>query len=284
MLPFPPYRFGNPATMGAGFVGPLDGYSLVYAMSTGRRLLSSWTGNIAKIRSTGAGTPEQDFGAVAGLLDTAGIATFLGADSGVFKTLYDQTGNGHGLSQSSASKQPAYSATGLNSRPTMLFDGIDDGMISVDNIPAQSSWWGYIVTKRSSRTAPVDLWCPVSYPDTAVSYRLWETVFGLQQIGYNNASGASSAIAYSNGVAYAHLLKGTAASTYAKSSAGNVISNANDNSIVGGFKYTVGYRNDASGYFPGHICEIVLGTGTLTSQQETDIFTQLNAFWGTPIP
>lgn len=281
MLPFPPYRFGNPAAMGAGFVGPLDGYSLVYAMSTGRRLLSSWTGNIAKIRSTGAGTPEQDFGAVAGLLDTAGIATFLGADSGVFKTLYDQTGNGHGLSQSSASKQPAYSATGLNNRPTMLFDGIDDGMIT-DNIPAQASWWGYVVSKPLGGVS-AELWALVSYPDS-LSYRLFERSFGGLPLAYNNSGGGSSSITYANGTAYSHVLRGNAGTAYAKSSAGGVISAALDNTIVGGKPSTIGFRNDASAYLNGHICEIVLGTGTLTSQQETDIFTQLNAFWGTPIP
>lgn len=269
--------------MAPGFVGSLDGYTLVYAVSSARRLRSDWTGSIARIRSTGAGTPEQDFGYdAAGVINKSGIASFLGADSGVYRKWYDQSNNGHDFGQASASSQPAYSPTGLNGQATALFDGVDDGFISVDNIPAQSSWWGYVVAKPTANGTNPELWAIVSYPDSVAGYILFERASSTTI--YYNGSSLSAQIPFVNNTAYSFVLKGTTSSRYAKSSAGGLISDGTDNSIVGGFKSTLGFRNDASAYLTGHICEIVLGVGTLTGQQETDIFTQLNAFWGTPIP
>ena len=283
----PGNRVFSGSLVGVSFVGALDAYNVVLAVSSARRLLTSYTGSIARIRSTGAGTPELDFGYdAAGMIDTAGIASFLGVDSGVFRYLYDQKGTNH-FGQSSAASQPAYNATGLNSRPTAQFDGSNDGMKTVGNISAQSTWWGYVVSKPLATGSGPELWAIVSYPDTAVSYRLWErnpASSGATEIYYNNSGGLSSSIAYPNNTAVAHVLKGSVSSRYAKGSNGVSISDGNNNTIIGGYPSTIGYRNDSSAYFNGHICEVVLGSGTLTSQQETDLFTQLNAFWGTPIP
>ena len=54
---------------------------------------------------SGAGTPGAGFWGRGRTAGYGGHCNILGADSGVFKTLHDQTGNGHGLSQS----QPANS-------------------------------------------------------------------------------------------------------------------------------------------------------------------------------
>ena len=270
--------------VGVSFVGALDAYNVVLAVSSARRLLTSYTGSIARIRSTGSGTPEQDFGYdTAGVIDTASIASFLGVDSGVFRYLYDQKGSNN-FGQASAASQPAYNATGLNSRPTAQFDGSNDGLKTVGNISALPTWWGYVVSKPLATGSGPELWAIVSYPQTATQYRLFERKAASTDIYYNNPGGGSAAIAYPNNTAFSHVLKGAAASRYAKGSNGVSISDSVENSIAGGFPSTIGYRDDSYHYFNGHICEVVLGSGTLTSQQETDLFTQLNAFWGTPIP
>ena len=270
--------------VGVSFVGALDAYNVVLAVSSARRLLTSYTGSIARIRSTGAGTPELDFGYdAAGVIDTAGIASFLGADSGVFRYLYDQKGTNH-FGQSSAASQPAYNASGLNNRPTAQFDGSNDGLKTVGNISGLPTWWGYVVSKPLATGNGPELWAIVSYPQTVTRYKLFERKAASTDIYYNNPGGGSAAIAYPNNTAFSHVLKGAAASRYAKGSNGVSISDSVENSIAGGFPSTIGYRDDFYHYFNGHICEVVLGSGTLTSQQETDLFTQLNAFWGTPIP
>ena len=89
---------------------------------------------------------------------------------------------------------------------------------------------------------------------------------------------------FPNNALTAHLLKGAASVRYAKGSNGTTISDSANNTIVGGIKSTIGFRNDAGSYFNGHIVEVALMSGTPTAGQETDIFTKLNAFWGTPIP
>lgn len=273
---------------GASFVGPLDALSTVYAVSTGRRLRSAYTGPIGNIRSTGAGTPNADIGYTgANILDTAAAATLIGADTGVWTTLFDQSGNGINFVQTNASKQPLYEATGFNSKPSAKFDGSDDGMITSANVPAQSTWWGYIVSVALATGTSPELWAIVSFPDTVTGYRLFERTLALnagQSIYYNNSNSGSSAMIWSNNVNTAHLLKGAAAVRYAKGSSGTTISDTTNNTIVGGIKSTIGYRNDASAYLNGRIVEVALFSGTPTAGQETALWADLNAFWGTPIP
>lgn len=62
----------------------------------------------------------------------SGCKVWLRADKGVtlngsnVSSWADQSGNGHNAVQATAAKQPAYSASGLNSRPGITFDGSDD--------------------------------------------------------------------------------------------------------------------------------------------------------------
>jgi hypothetical protein len=47
----------------------------------------------------------------------------------------DQSGNGKHYSQGTPGSQPTYNATGLNGRPTLLFDGTNDSLASTLNLP-----------------------------------------------------------------------------------------------------------------------------------------------------
>lgn len=109
MLPFSPARFGNPAALaGASSVGPLDAYTsgMVSAHSVIRRLLTSYVGSLVRIRRS-SDNAEQDIGVtVAGVLDTAAITTFVGANSAYVTTVYDQSGNGRNYTQATAARQP----------------------------------------------------------------------------------------------------------------------------------------------------------------------------------
>lgn len=110
---------GKPLT--AAYAGPFDGitFAALYGM---KRYLTAYTGNLVRLRRS-SDNAESDFGPVAatGLLDTAAIATFLGASNGFVVTWYDQSGNGLNVTQSTAAKQPAYVASGVNSLPTVRF-------------------------------------------------------------------------------------------------------------------------------------------------------------------
>ena len=115
------YPHGGKQTA-APFVGPLDAYEGIStgAWSLVRRLLTSYTGNLIRIRRT-SDSVEQDFGPLAnGRLDVAGVLTFLGGGSGVVTTVYDQLTLNNWV-QASGAMQPAWveGLSEFNNAPAM---------------------------------------------------------------------------------------------------------------------------------------------------------------------
>jgi hypothetical protein len=74
----------------------------------------------------------QDIGFANGVLDTASLLTFIGANSGYVHTIYDQAGNSNHAVQTDNTKQPLLVNAGVvnvdpdNGLPSLLFDGVDD--------------------------------------------------------------------------------------------------------------------------------------------------------------
>lgn len=99
---------------GGGFEGALDGITAtwtgVYSLY---RLLSSYTGNLVRLRRS-SDNAEADFGAGAdGVLDVAAVNTWLGADTPYIVTLYDQSGSSSPATQVTAAKQPTLVSSGI---------------------------------------------------------------------------------------------------------------------------------------------------------------------------
>lgn len=106
-----------------GFVGAYDNTPSIVAAYGMRRLRSAYTGSLLRLRRS-SDNAEQDFGYNAnGDLDTAAIATFVGAGSGFVTTWYDQSGNGRNATQATAVRQPLYVASGQNNRPVIRWGG-----------------------------------------------------------------------------------------------------------------------------------------------------------------
>jgi hypothetical protein len=119
------------------FVGALDALSTApsMALSPYRRLLSSYTGSLIRVRRS-SDNAEQDIGYDGdGLLDTTALTTFTGAGNGFIVTEYDQSGNGHDAGQSTAAAQPQIVSSGsvlttINGRPSPNYDGTDDFLVT----------------------------------------------------------------------------------------------------------------------------------------------------------
>jgi hypothetical protein len=117
---------------GASFVGPLDAYTtnLAGAWSVARRLLSSYEGSLIRIRRS-SDDAEQDIGFDGdGALDTAGITSFVGANSAYISKIYTQSGSVD-AAQATALNQPLIVSTGTisvltASIPCAVFDGTND--------------------------------------------------------------------------------------------------------------------------------------------------------------
>lgn len=95
------------SVLGSGFVGPLDDYTanLAGAWSVARRLLTSYTGSLIRIRRS-SDDVEQDIGyASNGGLNTTAITAFVGANSAYVTTVYDQLGT-NDFTQATAATQP----------------------------------------------------------------------------------------------------------------------------------------------------------------------------------
>ena len=130
----------NSEAVSAGYL--LNGFTFAAAYSL-QRLESSMTASspVVEVRETAGATftPEQDIGTVSStrLLDTVALSTHCHDGwqqvDGVAVTWYDQTGNGHHVSQSTATAQPkifdAANSTiqdPKNNQAALDFDGVND--------------------------------------------------------------------------------------------------------------------------------------------------------------
>ena len=100
---------------------PLDATS-TYKLAVGlRKLRSAYTGSAIRLRRS-TDNVEADFGFSGNDLNTAAIASWLGAATGYCVKLYDQSGNANDMIPSAVSAQPTYVASGLNSKPILRYN------------------------------------------------------------------------------------------------------------------------------------------------------------------
>ena len=111
----------------------LDVYPNAAVAYSLRLLRSTYTGNAIRVRRTSDNT-EQNIGFVLGDLDTTSLLAFCGGTNGFVTTWYDQSGNANNVTQTTAANQAQIVSSGSvilkNSKPTMLFDGVDDSFLS----------------------------------------------------------------------------------------------------------------------------------------------------------
>jgi hypothetical protein len=116
------------------------------AYSAARRLSSTYTGSLIRVRRS-SDNAEQDIGYDGcNVLDESALTTFVGAGNGFVTTWYDQSGNGRNATQTVPTQQPRIIVNGVlqleGTRPAILFDGIDDGLVAPS--------WG-LITQPFSR-------------------------------------------------------------------------------------------------------------------------------------
>lgn len=86
--------------------------AVVVAYSSARRLTSSYSGSLIRLRRD-SDDEEADYGYDgSGDLDVASIATWVGSGDAYLVTIYDQSGNGNDLTQSTAANQIPFVVSG----------------------------------------------------------------------------------------------------------------------------------------------------------------------------
>lgn len=121
-------RVTKPSTSSVTGVGVSSGTPLLLDLFPGavraystRKLYQNYSGACIRVRRSSDST-EQDFGFIAGVLDTASLATFVGAGNGFVTKWYDQSGNSD-AAQAVAIEQPGIVGSGtlytINSIPAL---------------------------------------------------------------------------------------------------------------------------------------------------------------------
>jgi hypothetical protein len=123
------------------------------AYSVTRRLSSTYTGSLIRVRRSSDNT-EQDIGYTTGnLLDESALTSFVGANNGFVTKVYDQSGNTKDFTQSTAASQPQIVSSGTiltqNGKPKM---SLASNKWITAAIPTATRRDTYFVTNNDSDT------------------------------------------------------------------------------------------------------------------------------------
>jgi hypothetical protein len=138
----------------AAFTGILDTYSGAAVGYSVRRLSSTYTGNLIRVRRSSDNT-EQDIGYDSNnVLDTASLLSFVGAGNGFVTTWYDQSGNANNATQTTALNQPQIVSSGAlltaNSKPCMNLTLNSTGFSLGSTISVGASSYNSFVGKKDA--------------------------------------------------------------------------------------------------------------------------------------
>lgn len=181
------------------YVGLLDTYSGAAAAYSLRQLSSSYSGSAIRVRRS-SDNAEQDIGFASNELDTTALTSFCGAGDGFVTTWYDQSGNGNDATQTTAANQPQIVSGGsvltTNSKPSLKFDGSNDGMNLTNSISAAANHTQILVQKMTSNVGFMGFCGPKSgsantlYGPTMFPFYS-NTFYQRWQSGYLQLSGSS---------------------------------------------------------------------------------------------
>jgi hypothetical protein len=130
----------------------LDLYPNATVAYSVRRLSSTYTGNLIRVRRSSDNT-EQNIGYnSSNVLDTTALLSFVGVGNGFITTWYDQSGNANNATQTTALNQPLIVSAGslltVNSKPCMSLSLNSTGLILGSTISVAASNYNSFVGKK----------------------------------------------------------------------------------------------------------------------------------------
>ena len=282
------------------FVGLLDTYSGAAAAYSLRRLSSTYTGSCIRVRRANNNV-EQDIGFVNNVVDTATMNTFLAGSGGGYVTkIYDQSGNGRDVAQTTATKQMLIydyniGLYSLNGKTAMQSSGNAGMGFSVANFPGATSysissvfsakdegWYTKLLSIGPDATNS-GVWYTVRTAGTALGWVTGDT--GLAGNGYNNSPRIiSNGQIIPNSDTTQNILLGVLSSTNAKMYRnGSQISyrvNTTGNCYNTTDTLIVGNAPNGVNTFSGYLQELVIWQSDQNSNA-SGINSNTNSYWGT---
>jgi hypothetical protein len=231
-----------------------------------RKLRAAYAGSAIRVRRDNDNA-EQDIGFVAGALDTAALATFVGSNSAYLSKWYDQSGNADDAVQASTSLQPRIRNAGtnetLNSLPVVRF-GLATSVVLNSTTPLTTKEC-LVITATTEAATFSEYSVVVSgssveglLGESGTSH--WYTGDGFLSANTNN-SGNNTAV-------FGSVLQQV---------------NANSTSTTLNLSFVqIGLADSDARKWLGWIGEVILFPTLLSSGDRTTAYTNQKTYWGTP--
>jgi len=269
------------------FTGLLDTYSgAAVAYSAARRLSSTYTGNLIRVRRSSDNT-EQDIGYDgSNVLDESALTTFVGANNGFVVKFYDQSGNGYNLEQTTAANQPKIVSSGtvnkLNSKPSLNFDGSNDGLAVTDNtiLHASALTSCFYVTYLNSSGSNNAIASKSYNSDGGYFFGGYASFDQIQEWLDNVFYGPHFSGIQNTQLLFTNINKTGSSGIKIYKNSTTSVSNTATTDLTGtnSYYFTVGKDANAAIYLTGEIQEIVIYSSDQTTDR-TNIESNINTFY-----
>jgi len=246
------------------------------AYSASRRLKSTWTGALIRVRRSSDNT-EMDIGFTgANVLDTATLLAFAGTGSAYVKTEYEQGGSGNHATQADVTRQPRIVNAGaletLNGVPIPHWTAAA-GLFTAAGHPVNADFSRFGVFAATGNG--------VNIMSNNGSY-LWLYSGNFSYYDAANAPGVamSAGVLHAGGVTFVQSTKTAKVYLDAASSAANVVASGSANAGFG-----VGCYESTGASSPlgnGYIAENFVLAGVASVADIAAILTSQKQFYGTP--
>lgn len=267
----------------------LDAFTTSGVWDLARRVLTSHTGSLCRIYKVDT-ADQEDFGyTAANVLDTAAIATFLGASAGRVAKIYRQDGAGD-LVQATAANMPDYSASGMNGKPTALYVTSRSTYMEASIAALTPSALTFVAVHRSvsratSRTLAVPRRAANSndYDNNAgflAGHQQSPTQIGIYQ---NNSWSDNTHPGDGSNFFFVCMNDGANVRSFVDGTAGTptdaLVPAFNVDRVLAGARWVAGATML---YLDGHLPEIFLFPSALSAGDRGTLRTDAQSFWGTP--
>ena len=276
----------NGGNGGSGFVVIKFPGTHSITIGGGLTYTSSTSGGYTTVQFT-AGTDTISFTFNPALI--SGLQLWLDADDSETITLNggtvsqwdDKSGNGYHVSQGTASNQPTYQSSVLNSKSVVRFDGVNDGLINTVDTPVGSSTnrTVFVVFNWNGSGGTIDYALVLGYLGAASG-----TVFGISEeiaVRVNSGSRVWNASANSTHAIVTIMLDGTSTTDLSawKNGSSLGVSTTSTQTINTAAGIGVGRRFDGN-YLYGDIAEIIVYNSALSTSDRESVESYLSTKWG----
>ena len=280
-----PYAGANGGNGGSGFVVIKfpDTYSIT--IGGGLTYTSSTSGGYTTVQFT-AGTDTISFSSF-NPASISGLQLWLDADDSETITLNgstvsqwdDKSGNNYHVSQATASNQPTFTASALNSKSVVRFDGVNDGLINTGDTPVGGSTNRTVFIVFNFNGTTIDYALVLGYNGA-----LNGKAFGISEeiaVRVNNGNRVWTTAVDSTHAIVTIVLDGTSTTDLSAWKNGSSLTASSTATQTIDTQSGVGIgRSPAGNHLNGDVAEIIVYNSALSTSDRESVESYLSTKWG----